>query len=312
MNGPDDQMLGAGLSLCWSLWAELGVSAWVRSHGDWAIELEPLIVLTSVLGPHDPRLLRESAGWCADNEDLLSVHQLRHIVRSREQRFRDPVGRFGATVAKRSARTWPGSQDGEPYEVEPGTRSQLRSLEAPALLQLRLRSLFGVSARAEIVRVLLNTPREERSAAEVSSLVAYTHRQVTSDLDALRISGLIRRREAAGRAVYALREPDAVLQVVGPTPEVFPRWTALTDVLVGLLDLSENLRTRNLSMPSTEVARRLRSLRPAIGALRMSPPAPKGQDADQAMQWARGLFTDLAAGDPSYLLSDAPTEGGRR
>src|SRR5438128_8988025 len=52
------------LDLVWSLWAELGVSSWIRRHQQWAIDPEPLILFTVQIGDADRRLRDEALDWC--------------------------------------------------------------------------------------------------------------------------------------------------------------------------------------------------------------------------------------------------------
>ena len=52
------------LDLCWGAWAELGVSGWGRTHQDWAIDPEPLVVFTVAVAESDPRLRDEVMDWC--------------------------------------------------------------------------------------------------------------------------------------------------------------------------------------------------------------------------------------------------------
>lgn len=304
--GPPTRLLDDALGLAWSLWAELGVSGWDRSHTNWSVELEPLIAYTAFLVEHDRRLLRETISWCVDNADLISMHQLRHVVTPQRWPFQDEIGRFGATVSLRSRRTWPASGTARPYEVEPSGKSRLGELLTPSMVQLRLRLLFGVSARAEIVRVLVSAPRSAWLLPDLASRVPYTRRQIANDLEALQLGGLVRRTERHGTAAYQLRSAEALLEVVGERPEITPRWAPLFRVLTTSLDASERLSDGRAQMPEAELARVLRHARPAIDAsgLQEPPMRQRGSDVPAFLEWAQELFSSLGAGDPSFLLPE--------
>jgi hypothetical protein len=306
-------LLGHALDLAWSLWAELGVSTWERSHRGWAVELEPLIVFTAVLAEHDRRLLRETVGWCVAHDSYLSMNQLRHVVTSHGWSFEGPIGGFGATVSERSKRSWPGSRDEPAYDVTPTDGSQLRSLEGPALVQLRLRALFGVSARAEIIRVLLTAPERRWPTAEIAVRLAYTRRQIASDLEMLTAGGLTHRTTRAGSVVYALRDADVAVHLTGGVPEIAPPWAPVFRVMSGLLEAVHMLTVRQLSQPAVELARHLRLLEPALDELLLQPPTPRadGSYVDDVLRWAHDLFATLARGDASVLPADARVAGHR-
>lgn len=297
MSDNDRGLVEHALDLTWSLWAELGVSSWERSHADWSVELEPLIAFTAFVVEHDRRLLRETVDWCVENADLVSMHQLRHVVSAQGWPSRGEIGRFGATVSERSRRTWPDSKDERPYDIEPSGKSELGDLRSASLLQLRLRLIFGVSGRAEIVRMLVSDPISEWSVARMSSRVAYTRRQVASDLEALRLGGLIRRTQRGGSAAYSLRLPEVVLEVVGERPAVTPRWAPVFRVLTALLETDKKLSQRQRSMPASEVARQLRHLEPALeeSGLQEPPLGPGQIDVEAVLRWMRGLFASLAS-----------------
>lgn len=314
MSADDHSLVEDALELAWSLWAELGVSTWSRSHSRWAVELEPLIAYTAFLVEHDGRLLRESVAWCVDNEDVVSMHQLRHVVTAQRWPFRGPIGRFGATVSQRSRRTWPGGKGEQPYAVEPSHKSELRELRAPSLLQLRARFIFGVSGRAEIVRVLATDPGPQWTVARMASRVPYTRRQVANDLESLRLGGLLRRTGGHGSTAYALREPQTLMSLLGDRPDVSPSWAPVFRVLTGLLETEETLSQAGVRMPASEVARQLRDLQPTLedSGLREPPLAGGGMDIDAVRTWMHDLFASLASADPSFLPPEAKGAGAQR
>jgi hypothetical protein len=63
-------------ALAWSLWAELGVSAWERHHSRWFIDLEALVVYTAWLGDTDARLRDEVTDWCIRFGSWVSASRL--------------------------------------------------------------------------------------------------------------------------------------------------------------------------------------------------------------------------------------------
>jgi hypothetical protein len=297
-----DRVVDSSVSLAWSLWGELGASTWERRHQGWAIELEPLIAFTGCLGEHDRRLLREAVDWCAANAAFVSISQYRHVISSPLWGGRELLARMSATMTSVTGRTWPGSEGGRSYEIERSGKSRLRELSAPSLLQLRLRALFGVGTRAELVRLMLLSPAQEWSVAQLGERIAYTQRQAATDLDMLVKAGIVE-RTGGGPSRYVLRDAGALRAVVGHLPRLAPSWTPTFQVLAGMADAVGAVADERLRQPDAEVARRLRLLEPALAASGLPEPPSAGLDGvvDRTVRWALDVSNALASADPDVL-----------
>lgn len=285
------------VELAWSLWRTLGVSTWSGTHQGWAIELEPLVAYTALIADKDQRLLRESIDWCVLNDAFLSRRQLRHVVTAQHWPFKGPIGRFGATLTKLTKRPWPDAEE-PPYDLTPSGKSEPPVLSRPELIQLRLRSVFGVTARAEVLRVLLEDERREWSLADITERVAYTRRQVTTDLEMLTLGGVTRRVDSSGSYRFALENADGLLGWLGPMPAVSIRWAPTFRLMTGLMEIVDTLASEDWRMPSAEVQRQMRALDPQVTELRLRPPSPEASDYVTAVvDWSRELFAALSGGD---------------
>ena len=79
-NGTTSTFADDALALAAGAWSELGVSGWISSHADWAIDPEPLILFTVWLGDADPRLRDESTDWCVQNWRFISKARLKNLL----------------------------------------------------------------------------------------------------------------------------------------------------------------------------------------------------------------------------------------
>jgi hypothetical protein len=172
---PPDSVTRQALLLAAGCWAELGVSGWTASHGDWAIDPEPLIIFTAWMRDRDPRLRDESTDWCIRNWRHVSKARLKTLLQTQPPETLDAFGEFAATVGKHAGVTWPNATSPRRYTVT--GRSNLPSLERPSLAWLRIRSTFGLSTRAEILRCLLSSDRAMSTRA-LATATAYTKRTV--------------------------------------------------------------------------------------------------------------------------------------
>ena len=212
------------LELAWGQWRELGVGYAPAKHRRHAIDLEPLIVFTSGLDS-DTRLRASSIDWCITNARFTSTLRLRHFAALATPRTQNAFGRFAATVNVHSSQPWPGH--GDPYVLQPGDHRQATpDLRRPSLIQLRLRSVVGVSARAEILKGLLaaDVPQPASVLAEASG---HTVGRINQALDMLALSGILRVEPVAGGLAYHLADPRDLGGLLGWLPADYPDWQAI-------------------------------------------------------------------------------------
>src|SRR5207245_4117658 len=184
-----EQVESLTLDLLWSLWVELGGSGWARRHPFTAIDVEPLIVATAQLVQADARLLQEALAWCVSNVRLVSVARFRNLLATADEDAKKHFGSFAAAVNKYGRATWPG--EGEPLELRPVAASPRPEMTRPALLQLRLRAIFGVSARAEVTRLLLAEPTRYQTISELAMRAEYGRDNIADTLESLRSAGIV-------------------------------------------------------------------------------------------------------------------------
>jgi DNA-binding transcriptional ArsR family regulator len=306
--------------LCWGAWSELGVSGWGRTHEDWAIDPEPLIVFTSSIGADDPRLRDEAMDWCIRNWRHVSLTRLRNALRSQGELNPDSWGKFAAVVNARAGVNWPGATtECSTYRVT--GRSVLHSLSDPSLVYLRMRAMFGVSARTEILRVFLLHPRSKRTASALAEATGYTKRNVAEACDLLVQAGVLTAKTVGNRFYYSLREVSPLAAFVGPIPEIAPDWNALFRVVGAIRDLSdmsEEASADALIVETHQVARNIEEDLDLLGI--EGPRRLRGaRILDQWDEWSAEVITDLASGtwpteeaEAQSSVSAIPTGAARR
>jgi hypothetical protein len=220
-------------ALAWSLWAEMGVSGWKRSHSSHAIDPERLILFTAFLGDADPRLRDESTDWCIAYGRYVSAARLRNLLSVQTPQVRATFADTAATVNANSNLRWPRAAQARPYVRT--RRSAVEDFTSPSLVVLRLRALFGVGARAEIMRAFLADPSARLSASDAAAAAGYTKRNVSEALDALRVAGLLRVHALRNQRLFGLADDAWLTSLPGGLPESWPRWNSVFRVLEGLI-----------------------------------------------------------------------------
>ncbi len=201
----------------WSQWGQMGMPAASSSPSPWAADPEALALTSLEVGREDPRLFDETLDWLLVNERLASGQRLRNLAVDAADRALADAASAWVSQWRRKSR-WPEpvpppSEVGEPLYVgvrqplgavdpaflaagllkplrEPDRRSQSPDLLVPINLAFRLRSVLGVGARAEVVRVLLtvDAPRTTVQALAVST--GYAKRNAQEAAAALRAAGV--------------------------------------------------------------------------------------------------------------------------
>jgi DNA-binding transcriptional ArsR family regulator len=285
------------LDLAWSLWTELGVSGWRRRHQGWGIDPEPLIIFTAWMADLDPRLRDESLDWCITFGHYISRARLRNLLRSTDEATLSAFGTYAATVNAHSKLNWPHAT--KPRRYHPTGRSELRGFTEASLLALRLRALFGVSARAEVIRVLLGTSTPA-TTSEIAAQIDYTKRNVAEALEALALAGLVSSEYRGNTAQYRLNR-QAVRSVAGSLPTLFPLWKSIFRVLSSIMNVPSRANA-----PRTALAVEARTAVESI-QLDIAMAGLRGPDLSTAgevfwdafVAWTTEVTTGLALANPA-------------
>lgn len=266
------------LALVSGAWTELGVSGWTSTHSNWAIDPEPLILFTAWLGDADARLRDEATDWCIQNWRQMSRARLKNLLRDQPDEVREAFGEFAATVSAHAGISWPGETKPRRYTVT--GRSTLAPLRRPSLVWIRLRAMFGVGARAEILRCFLSEHGVPMSVARLANAAGYTKRNVADESNALRRAGVLSLHSRGNRFEYSLARRAELEAFVGEVPDVRPNWTALLNVarqLVALEARAEDLSRKTLPV---HVRTTLRLIEDDLDELGIEPASDSVQGAD--------------------------------
>ena len=226
------------LDLARSQWAELGVDGMSRRH-DWqAIDLEPLIIFTAQFENADGRLRASAIDWCITHSRFVSAFRLRNLAEHASPATRAAFGRFAATVRAHTKARWPGQ--GDPLTLLHPGRIGSPDLRRPSLVQLRLRALVGVSARAEILKLMLADPERPQSTSTLAEDAAYGKGGVAQALDMLTLAGIVQIQPEANRLLYRLSRPGELAQTLQWLPSVFPLWAPIFRITEAIADYAQS------------------------------------------------------------------------
>lgn len=220
-----DEIANLALDLAKSLWAEMGVGG-AQSRHDWqAIDLESLIIFTASLRVVAEPFVASTIRWCATNTTCISIPRLRSLAPEFSKSTRDALIAYQQAITDTAS-----ARPKKSPRVEIATGGP-PDLKRPALIQLRLRALFGTGARAEVLRLLLADPEEQRTAASLADGARFSKTSVNQALDALTAAGVTRVEPDGDVLVYQLTRPADLATAVSGVPVAFPDWIAVFTVI---------------------------------------------------------------------------------
>ncbi len=270
MTSPSEKFVAHLRLLLWSQWTELGVAGTIRNHQQVLLDPEALILSTAALADLDPRLRDESLDWCIRFGETISISRLRNLMRAGIGST-ESFDAYASEVNRAGRMRWPVSKkyvspgSKRPGKHIPSGKSQNPDLSGPALLRLRLRAIFGVGARADVLTELLLS--SNHSASELAK-IGYSKRRVASTLDDLTRGGLLARTTHGNTHRFELKVPEQLEALVGALPQYNAQWADCFRVLLELHGLvvgqegkSPRLRALAMNRSFTRVCSELERLR---------------------------------------------------
>jgi hypothetical protein len=280
-----DDITTLALELAKSLWAELGVGG-ARCRHDWqALDLEPLVVFTASLTSIDDAFIKQTIRWCALNSSCLSMIRLRNLSR----RFA-PATRGSLDVYMRA------TDESAKSNVLP---RDWPDLKRPSLIQLRLRALVGVGARAEVLKLLLADPEEAKGTPDIARSAAFGTLGCAHSLDGLRAAGVVQVEQAGSMLRYRLTRPSDLAMAVNGVPVAFPDWIAVFNAIDAIREYAardgHNDDPANRVAAAGKLAGWLRTQFGRLGITAQVPDVRDGTSVTEFEKWAR-LFVAEHAG----------------
>jgi len=301
-----DKYLELLLTLLWQQWTSLGVSGYEKSKKDYVIDPEALLIFTCSLGRYEARLFDEALDWLETNGDFINVQRLNTMVKREEFIGKRVLSAIATLIYERDRSIkWkrlaqqehiyhaekeqeslfftkeyqPMEGFGEPdptfrrFGFVRGTiklrgRTKLVSMFTTATFLLKLRVLFGVNARSEILLYLLS--HESAHPRLIAREVYYSQKTVQDLLTEMALSGLIRVRKTEKEKHYYLdRKRWLVFLTDGTerTPE-WVNWSSLLKCLeqVWLKLNDEEFLNLDSLVQASELRRLMETIRPKIEA----------------------------------------------
>jgi len=283
MNASREHFQEHVLGFLWRQWSALGVAGQSQSMDRWMLDPDALLLATTSLG-RDPRLFDEVLDWLNTNGQFINLQRLQNLG----QRFGDltVLRAMAAHLARRSVHAkWKTLLREKPTVAEtqalfPGVPlvgspdelfarygwrrgpvklrqlSQPTDPHRPTNFLIKLRALFGMQARAEVMAYLL--AMESGYPGDMAVRLAYFPRTLQTTLNDLARSGHLESRREGQEKRFWLRRDDWRFLLTwtsgtGESAPEFPRWVDWASLFVALESVSRFLGRPDLEQASPTV-----------------------------------------------------------
>lgn len=246
--------------LLWRQWSALGAGGTPRSGDPLLIDPEALLLFSTTFARYDPRLFDEMLDWLRLNGRLMNLQRLQNLqadvdglgesnvlaaigdllndksILRKWKSVRDLVVKYAGTpdpVPLFLGKDGPLPQFGETDErfrryglLRSPYRSERKSMrphvdQAPCLL-LKLRALFGIRARAEILAYLLS--HTSAHPALIAKETGYFPKTIQDSLNEMELSGHIHSFDKGREKHFQLRAEEWTFLKTWNQPAGFPDW----------------------------------------------------------------------------------------
>lgn len=326
-----DEYLDLLLRFLWREWTALGVAGQEQAPVHHVIDPEALLLFTCSLGRYDQRLFDEVLDWVTLNGRFLNVQRMRNVLRQ-ENLGNGPVLRAVADWLSRhespmkwklSAKTALPENDRESLFFRPDGRplpepsskdaiflahglernpvilrgySQVFSADALPCHILKLRALFGVNARCDVLAYL--TMNRTGHPREIAREMYYSQKAIHEVLTELAFSGFLQSVKLGRERTF--RMSSAGLPLTGGNEIAgWVNWPVLLSIAEAAWKKIEELRTADLD-PLLESAEIMLTVKSLLQRLMQSPwapalPAIEKQQGLSLLCTLRDAFQTLAA-----------------
>ena len=228
------------LDLAWSLWSELGVSSLARRHPHWVVDPEELLLFTAWLADRDARLREECIDWCIRFGDVLSVDRLKNLLDENDDASRVPFSQLSYLVRKHKGPKLPFPAT-TTRSFKPSGKSRRPDVTRASNLGLRMRKLFGVSAKAEIITRLLVEPARVYTVTELADVgLGFARITVSKALDDLVDARAVHVDRSRRGHQFRLETPPGLVESLDLSVAWRPSW----DLLFRLLRVGDDILSR--------------------------------------------------------------------
>ncbi len=232
------RLLNRMLDLVWSQWTTLGVSGNAHLAEKWVLDPEALVLFTCTIGRYEPRIFDSMMEWMSFNQRFINIQRLKTINRRGNFAGNQLLAAIAHLLMKPASRSkWEKLskeiftnsvkseqlfklKDGSPhprlgdfddaFNKAGFIRQKFKQRKVAvqfkpdlsANLILKLRALFGLNSRCEIISYLLT--HKEANPTEIAAVTGYSSKTIYNAISEMYMSGKLNKRVSGKESLYSL------------------------------------------------------------------------------------------------------------
>lgn len=216
----------------WRQWNALGATGGASDAPRTTLDPEALVLASTLLLDRERRLGDFLLWWANTGACLLSVQRTRSLLKVLPGTAAESRAPFAASAVQAGDRRWKSLAGPRGLDARPGKGTAAPMLTTPAALVLRLRAAFGVSAKADVIALLLGLERAA-TVRDIAEAAGYTTVAVRSALSEVALAGFATETGATPTAYRATRR-EAWTELLNAPPLAWGFWAERYAVLLDI------------------------------------------------------------------------------
>ena len=218
----------------------MGISGNAPVTGKWVLDPEALVLFTCTIGRYEARIFDSMLEWLSINQRFLNIHRLKTINRRENFAGKQLLAAIAHLLIKPASRSkWqnlsgemfihssesellfrlkdgsphPRSGDSDDAFSKAGySRHKFKQRNAvmqfkpdiSANLILKLRALFGLNSRCEVISYLLT--HKEANPTEIAAVTGYSSKTIYNAISEMYMSGKLNKRVSGKETLYSFED----------------------------------------------------------------------------------------------------------
>ncbi len=234
------RLLNRMLDLVWSQWITLGISGNAHLVEKWVLDPEALVLFTCTVGRYEARVFDSMLEWLSINQRFFNIQRLKTINQRENFAGKQLLAAIAHLLMKPVSRSkwerlskeifnhpskseplfrlkdgtphpWLGDSD-DAFSNAGYSRQEFRQRntvmqfkpDLSANLILKLRALFGLNSRCEVISYLLT--HREANPTEIAAATGYSSKTIYNVISEMYMSGKLNKRISGRESLYSLRD----------------------------------------------------------------------------------------------------------
>lgn len=156
--------------------------------------------------------------------------------------------------------------------MKPSGKSKPPRFENPVLLLFRLRSLFGIGARADLIAFFLAQKKSDYAISDATE-IGYTKRNLADVFEKFVQAGIFNLFLVRNQQRYCFLKRDEFIKILSPLPKFMPAWRSIFEVILKLRDCIRQIEKKSDSIKIVEIRNVLMDIENQLTKLNLVPPS---------------------------------------